>query len=428
MKALFKKVITFVLTLEARLVLWKYEPRIVGVTGSVGKSSTKDAIYTALSSSFYVRKSQKSFNTELGIPLTILGCDSAWSNPLLWLRNIFTGLTVLFLPNHYPQWLVLEVGLDRPGDIRRVVRWISFDVVVYTQLSDAPVHVEFFESAEALLEEKSALMDALKSGGTLVSNADDPLQEGFFREGCGSLTYGFGERALLRGSHVETAYEGGAPAGVSLRVDYAGSSVPMELSGVLGLQHAYPVLAGCAVGVSEGVNLVSVGKAFERHAFLPGRMRILAGREGVSVLDDSYNASPIAVRAALDVLEGLSVEGRKVVVLGDMTELGELTVSAHEAAGERVAAVADLFITVGQRTLRAAEAARLSGMDAGRVVSFTDAREAGDFVRDRLERGDVVLVKGSQSMRMEKAVEKLLARPEEARDVLARQDREWVKR
>src|SRR3989344_4968803 len=125
MKQFLKKIIIVLIQWEAILVLKKYKPQIIAVTGSVGKTSTKDAIFTVLSSKFFVRKSEKSFNSDVGVPLTILGCKNAWNNPFLWAKNLLEGFALLILKNHYPKWLVLEVGADRPGDIRKLARWLN---------------------------------------------------------------------------------------------------------------------------------------------------------------------------------------------------------------------------------------------------------------------------------------------------------------
>lgn len=143
-KKVSKKVVTAILQFEAQLVLKKYKPNIVAVTGSVGKTSTKDAIFSVLSTSFFTRKSDKSFNNELGVPLTILGLQTAASDPSGWIRNIFDGLALILLTHKYPRWLVVEVGADRPGDIRAIASWLRPDIAVVTRLSDVPVHVEFF--------------------------------------------------------------------------------------------------------------------------------------------------------------------------------------------------------------------------------------------------------------------------------------------
>src|SRR3990172_7221889 len=118
MKIIFKKIITYILRIESRLVLWKYKPKIIVITGSVGKTSTKDAVYAVISKISYVRKSEKSFNSEIGLPLTILGCPNGWNNPAIWLKDIVWGLWLFLSPHKYPKWLVLEVGVGKPGDMR----------------------------------------------------------------------------------------------------------------------------------------------------------------------------------------------------------------------------------------------------------------------------------------------------------------------
>ena len=136
MKSFLKKIIVSILESEARLILKKYNPFIIAITGSVGKTSAKDAIYTVLAGSVSrVRKSEKSFNSEIGVPLTILGCDNAWSNPFLWLKNILNGLELILLRSNYPNCLVLEVGADHPGDIQKITKWLKPDVAVITQRS-----------------------------------------------------------------------------------------------------------------------------------------------------------------------------------------------------------------------------------------------------------------------------------------------------
>src|SRR3990172_13183455 len=120
MKEILKKILISILRWEARLVLKKYKPKIVAITGSVGKTSTKDAVYASLSKFFFVRKSEKSFNSEIGLPLTILGVSNGWDNPLIWLKNIIAGLELITTREKYPEWLILEIGADKPGDIKNV--------------------------------------------------------------------------------------------------------------------------------------------------------------------------------------------------------------------------------------------------------------------------------------------------------------------
>jgi UDP-N-acetylmuramoyl-tripeptide--D-alanyl-D-alanine ligase len=153
MKDLFKKVIVTLLLAEAWLVLKTRKPKIITVVGSVGKTSTKDAIYSALKDSLHVRKNQKSMNSEFGVPLTILDLQTGWNNPLIWVSNVILGFLSIFSLKKYPKYLVLEVGTDRPGDMQKTASWLRPDIVVVTSLPEVPVHVEHFDSPAMLREE-----------------------------------------------------------------------------------------------------------------------------------------------------------------------------------------------------------------------------------------------------------------------------------
>ena len=172
MKDLFKLVVVYLLTWEAKLVLTRHKPFIIGVTGNLGKTSTKDAIYAVMKGHFHVRRSEKSLNSEFGVPLTILGMKSGWNNPFHWAKILIRGFFVAFKKG-YPTHLVLEIGADRPGDIKSIARWVKPDITVVTQFGQVPVHVEFFKDRDAVIEEKGYLVEALKSDGVFIYNRDD---------------------------------------------------------------------------------------------------------------------------------------------------------------------------------------------------------------------------------------------------------------
>ncbi|MFA7315355.1 MAG: Mur ligase family protein [Candidatus Paceibacterota bacterium] len=142
-KIIAKTLVVQIITWQAKMILRRYKPKIIAITGSVGKTSTKDAIFTVLSKFKSVRKSEKSFNSEIGLPLTILGLPNGWNNMYLWLENIARGFWLLMKRHEYPEWLVLEVGAGKPGDITSVAKWLAPDIVVVTRFPDKPVHVEF---------------------------------------------------------------------------------------------------------------------------------------------------------------------------------------------------------------------------------------------------------------------------------------------
>lgn len=407
------------------MVLRRHDPKIVAVTGSVGKTSTKDAVYTAIAKSHFARKSEKSFNSELGVPLTILGLPTAWSSPIAWLENIVEGLAIALFARTYPEWLVLEVGADRPGDIKKLA-WLKPHIVVFTYFPDVPVHVEYFDSAEQVIAEKRELKKALRSNGTLIVNADDPkMRDEEVLDGQHLIRYGFDETATIRVKDPVVLYKDHVPDGMSAVVQFQAEVLPIIIRGVVGKHHLYPVLAGVSVAVSEGMTFTSAIEAFKDHASPPGRMRILRGKNGSCILDDTYNASPVAVHAGLDTLETLACSGKKIVVLGDMMELGEFSASEHRSVGDRAAVVCDVFITVGVRMLYAAESARSAHAKVNRVEALKDTDEAIKILREIVGEGDIVLVKGSQSMRMERVVEDFLADSTTAHAVLVRQDDEW---
>ena len=427
MKATLKKVVLWIITWEARLVLRKYKPYIVAVTGNVGKTSTKDAIYTLLEKRDYVRKSEKSLNSEFGVPLTIIGRESGWNDPFKWLGIIGEGLMLILFKNHYPKTLVLEVGADHPGDIRTLTKWLKPDVAVVTGIPDVPVHVEYFDSPEELAREKEYLVEAVKPDGTIILNGDDARTRDIHSRYRTATLYGFDEGNEVTSSHEEVMYESGAPTGMRFRVNYKGSSVPFVLQEALGKTHILPILAACAVGAALNVDLASAGAALVAHQPPKGRMHVIPGEDGSTIIDDTYNSSPAAAASALETLRGMRTIGKKIAILGDMLELGKHSADAHRQLGEYAARAADMLVTVGVRAEGTAVAAVEAGFPSDRVMHFAadEAKKAGETVRSLVGQGDVVLVKGSQGMRMEHAVKALMAEPARAKELLVRQDPAW---
>lgn len=392
----------------------------------MGKTSTKDAVFAVVEKKLVARKSQKSFNSELGLPLTILGCDNAWSNPFRWLQNIVRGVLLVLIPEHYPKWLVLEIGVNKPGDIKRAMGWLSPDVVIMTRFGSVPVHVEFFASPDELFEEKTHLVKALKPEGVLILNTDDEkvyaLKE---KTKAHVISYGFAEHAMFRGSNVTIEYRDKFPVGTAFKLEYNGNVFPVMIPGVLGVQAVYSVLPALALGVYLKQNVVDMVNDLAEYKSPPGRMRVMPGVKNSIIIDDSYNSSPIAALAALDVLRDVKTKGKKIAVLGDMLELGKFTVDEHRKLGAYAGTIADYVFAVGPRAKDIAEGAVASDLSEKNIIEFDDARVAGKYLEQMIHAGDVALIKGSQSMRMERAVEEVMAEPENAATLLARQESEW---
>ncbi len=424
MKEILKKIVIQIIELQARFVIRRYKPQIIAITGNVGKTSAKEAIFFVVSSKYHTRKSQKSFNSEIGVPLTVLGCPTGWSNPFVWIRNIFKGFAVMLYSKNYPGHLVLEVGADRPGDIKRICGWLYPDTGVVTAIGETPVHIEFFSSKDELVTEKSELIKAIPSYGTAILNIDDE-EVASMRSHFGGkpIFYGFSERADVKASHYNRVYGvSGEVKGFSFKVDHNGSSVPFSFDGFLGRQHVYAILAGVSVGVSEGMNMVAIQESLERYEALPGRFRILKGKNGSVIIDDSYNASPASVKVALDELSEIKNKGRKVAILGDMMDLGKHTHEEHRKVGRQALDVCDQVFSVGARARTIKDE---FGVKNNKVQHFSDSFEASRSLPLEPEEGDIILVKGSQAARMERIVESLLDEPETASNLLVRQEEHW---
>ncbi len=432
MKITFKKIIANILKLESRLVIFKYKPKIIAITGSVGKTSTKDAIFAVLSPIAYVRKSEKSYNSEIGLPLTILGIPNAWNNPFAWLVNIWNGLFLFIWPHEYPEWLVLEVGVGQPGDIRRTASWLKTDAVVITAIGETPAHIEFFNSRKNLIEEKSSLIKTLKQNGLLILNADDPdvLAMRELTRNL-TLTYGFQEGSDVLASVMDILYnEIGEPHGVVFRIDEEGKSLPVVIEGVFGKNHVYASLAALTLSLGLKFNMINAISALKNYDLPPGRMHLLSGINGSMIIDDTYNSSPTASLSALRTLGEVKTQkgGRKIAVMGDMLELGRHTDEAHRNVGRTVKENCDVLVVVGPRALAIKEGATEAGMNTKNIFDFWDSLTAGEFMKRFVGKNDLILVKGSQGMRMERAVEAILLDVENKDKLLVRQDKEWLKK
>lgn len=414
---IFKKITLWILTLESRLVLQRRHPKIIGITGSVGKTSAKDAIAKLFSQHFDIRESPKSYNSAIGVPLTILGLRNAWNNPFGWMANVIRGIARVGSNQPYPEVLILEMGVDRPGDIDELLAIAKPHIVVMTAISAVPVHVEFFDGPDALATEKEKLVSSLSEDGYAVLNVDDERVRAMGKRiRAKILTYGFGEDATIRASHYKLQIERGKPVGMAFKLHYDGETTPIHVAGTLGRQQVYALLAASGVGIAHGLNLIEIAEGLEKYQVGPGRLRSIEGIHKSLILDDTYNAAPLAVHAALEVLSEVPGK-RKIAVIGDMLELGKYSAEEHRKIGEAARASADVVITVGIRAK--------SIDDADQWFSSSD--EAGRYLTREVREGDVILVKGSQSMRMEKIVEMLMREPERAGELLVRQEAYWKK-
>lgn len=432
MKKFFKKIVLKIITLEAKVILRMYKPKIIAITGSVGKTSGKDALYTVLSQFFSVRKNEKSFNSEIGIPLTIIGCPNGWNNPVIWIENILKGLLMIAVKTSYPEYLILEVGAGKPNDIKNIVKWVKPDVAIITRFPDTPVHIEFFGTVEKVIEEKMSLAYALKDNGLLILNNDDKAVINIANKvKRRTVSYGMGEHATYRALYpalMDKEMHGvRVPAGMSFKLEYSGNTFPAVMENIIGESHIYTGLLAIACAHELGAPILESVSAVRQYRTPPGRLSVIEGMNGSMIIDDTYNSSPVALEAGLKVLESINAK-RKIAVLGDMLELGKYTEDAHKDIGQKVKGVVDMLVVVGPRAKFIKDGAEENGFNKKEIYEFDSSVTVGKFLEGVVEKGDVVFIKGSQGVRLERAVEAIMAHKKDAKKLLCRQEKEWKRK
>lgn len=418
MKSFFRFFITAILKARARWFLKKHHTQVIGITGSIGKTSTKQAVYTVLKNHFNTYASPEGFNTEIGISLAILQEEaSGFSSPWQWLKILKRAFFDAKTPY---QKMVLEMGADAPGDIKKLVRIAPPKIGIVTAV--APVHLaeKQFADVQAIAKEKSQLVAHLPTGGLAVLNADDPLVSAM-QTSAHRVFFGVSSAAEVRASDISATSQK-----LKFTVHYQGGSAEFTVP-VLGAFQVQVLLPAIAVGLKLGLTLSQCAEALADFRLPPGRMNPIAGMNQSSIIDSSYNASPVAMEAALTLLDSFKAD-RKIAALGTMNDLGEMSKEAHVAVGRRAAGIADLLVAVGAEAVTLKKGALEAGMPEERVYTFFDSEEAGHFLKGKIKTKDLILVKGSQNrVRMERLVKIIMAHPETAPQLLCRQDAAWEK-
>lgn len=427
-----EKIIQRKLKILSKMVLAKYKPLVVGVTGSVGKTTAKEAIYTVLSHKYNVRRSLKNYNNELGVPLTILGAEAQGRSLAGWIKVFLKALIlVLIRKRDYPEVLVLEMAVDKPGDMDYLTDIVKCDAGVVTAIG--PSHLEFFGSVDKIEKEKGILIKELNRKGWAILNYDDNrVKRMRDRSYAKVLTFGLDGKAEVRAQNILFNFDDRKKAselqGIRFKLSYKGATVPVRIPDVIGYSVVYSALAAASVGLSLDMNLVDISKSLKGFVAPSGRMKVVNGIKGTVIIDDSYNSSPQSTRAALDVVKKIPVPSgaRKFAVLGDMLELGRYTEEGHREVGKyAVSSGINKLVVVGERCRDVVRGASEAGMNKNNIYHFSDNDSAGRFVQERIKKGDLILVKGSQGARMEKIVKEIMAEPDKAGEFLVRQGREW---
>jgi UDP-N-acetylmuramoyl-tripeptide--D-alanyl-D-alanine ligase len=406
-----------------RKILAKYQPKIIGITGSVGKTSAKEAIFYVVAQHLRARKSEKNFNNQLGLPLTIIGSDAPGRNVIKWIGIILKAVCLLLLPQRYPEVLVLEMGIDRTGDMDHLLSIAHPDIAVITNIGIS--HYEFFKDVAAIEQEKGKLAEAVTEQDILLVNVDNDTAYRQKNKAKGRVwSYGVqkGQADITLRIIKESLLE---KVGTTFLVQTPQRQIEVTVNAV-GQVHLSALACAAAIGEILKMDAESIAKGLQQYKPAPGRLNIIAGIKHSTIIDDTYNAAPDSMNEALAVLQRMP-QSSKMAVLGDMLELGALSDEAHRRVGAMVAAMQlDHLITVGPSGRIIADSAVASGMSEDKVLSFDNSDEARHTVQELLRPNSAVLIKGSQGIRMEKITKEIMAEPMRAPELLCRQYGKWL--
>ena len=364
----------------ARYVRRESKARVVAITGSAGKTTTKDTIAELIGGKYRVVKNAWNLNNHLGLPLSLLEL------------------------RHGADVAVMELGMNHAGEIRTLVDVATPEVRVWTNVGEA--HIGYFGSSDAIADAKAEIMEGASASAVLVANADDARVMSRVPAFAGrTVTFGTSEAAQVRAADIEDLGLDGSRAVLITPSGRKDLKVPL-----LGRGHLMNVLAGAAVALEFGIELDEI---VERVSQLKPSLRrgaVLRLPKGVTVIDDSYNSSPSALMRSLDVV-ARSWAARRIAVVGEMLELGELSESLHRECGRAAAGsrLARLFTIGGEPARALGEEAIAAGMPRGSVVHFDNSTDAAPQIAEQVTSGDVVLVKGSRGTRTDLVVERLTA-------------------
>jgi len=404
MKNLLLKFLWTSFKIPAQILLFRFQPHIIAITGSVGKTTTKDAITRVLDKNPYlhkygVRKNHGNLNTELGVPLTILGFKDV-PQGIMWVIYVFIAFFRAIFIFKYPKILVLEMAADKPGDIKYLTSFVKPQTSVVTNIG--PAHLEAFKSIEKIAQEKSILIKVLCENGQAILNLDDENTKKMGFQAKAKVIY-FGQSSDAN-IYIDNIKED--KDGLHAKIHLGGSTAPLFMKSV-GRSNIYAALVAISVGCEVfGIDLIEATKSLSNFQPSKGRGRIITGRKGCIIIDDTYNANPLSMQAAFEYLDILAKsDNKKIIILGEMLELGVKSDSYHQQVGKLAGKSADYVLVVGGQTDNYIKGAKQTIVNIDYLQQFSQPEEVAKYILKIITKDDIILVKGSRGAEMERAVQ-----------------------
>jgi len=392
-------------------ILLKYKPVVIAITGNVGKTSTKEAIYTMLKSKYRCRRNEANYNTPVGVAVTIIGTKPGGSSAVAWIKNIILGYGLLInKKKDYPEILIIEIGADYPNDISFICNVLKPKVGVITNIGDIPVHVSNFKNIAEVYQEKLELIKCLPVDGAAILNFDNKRILDFKNlSNAKVISYGFEEGADIYASDFKIIPNESDLRNSEMyyRIEYMGTSIPFQLKNIVGKSYAYAILCAVCVGIFFDMNMVEISESLKLYKGVKSRINILKGINNSWIIDDTYNASPLATLSSIDFLASLPAK-RHILAIGDMKELGKYSEAAHCQVGDAI--IRDninLVFSIGEETKFVDKQLISNGFESKNIHHFDKSVDAIKSIYSLVQPGDLILVKGSHSMKMEKISESL---------------------
>jgi UDP-N-acetylmuramoyl-tripeptide--D-alanyl-D-alanine ligase len=396
----------------ASALILRFKPKVVCITGSVGKTSTKEAIASALITSYTVRKTSRNYNNDYGVPIAVIGGFESEEGFFALATILIYGLWQLYFQSKFPQVLVIEVGAGKIGEIERIAKWLKPDMVVVTNLPDVPSHLGVFGSKEMIIREKKFLVSAMDKEGILIIDKNESNAKYFYENFHGKTLFYDGDK-FIRESNYTIVYKDqdnfNHPVGFKFEaslnnIESKGSKKILTFSGFLGIQNMKAINAAILVAIELNCDADNILKGIQKYKPECGRLRIIPEPDGkVTVLDDTFNASPRAIENSVKTLLSLEIKNgqRRIAVLGDMINFGKDVERIHKQTAARELSRVDILITVGNVS-NVWQEFNKNSHHLNR--HFKNSTNAARYIEKFQKDGDIILFKGGHLVRLEKAV------------------------
>ena len=422
MKNLFKSIVLFKLNILAKIRLKRMGAKVIGITGTVGKTTTKDAIVHILKQKYKVRYSETGYNTEFGVPLMILGLKSPHSSFIGWIKVLFQGISKAFEKEKF-DFVIAEMGVDKRGDMKQLLRLLRPQIAIFIQVARMHTAEGQFENEEDILNEKMKIFSKQKKHDIAIINIDDErIRRIKGKLHSSVITYGTRNEADVKIKNLAQSKDV-----IRFSAEFKRHSAQFNVP-ILG-KHFVTCLAPAIVTAAiEGFTMNEIAESLTTFELPRGRMNVIPGKKDSLIIDSSYNASPVAVEAALRLMNEIP-SARRICALGQMNELGQSSIAEHKKIGQLVPGACDLLVTVHGHAKYISDEAIKGGMSKSKVHHFKNSTEAGIYLAKELKKDDLVLVKGSQNnVLMERLVMEIMKNKKDAPKLLVRQEKEWRKK